>query len=296
MDLVSLGIAGVGGALELFGKKSAHDLAKKQAKRQYAAQRKMQDAARNFQNLQIRKGNEYRARLWEAKKGVYNQQIKFNEEAAARAYDATQINRDRQLTHFAFQMSDRQMELMEAIGANAASIEGDNRSARLAAAKMTLGRFGRTQMQDKLRITELNFDSERAMEDIYRQNLSANFQAKSRLGIAPMFQDEIPPMNYSAPAFGDFNWATASAGAFMTASSLYNTFAPKSTGPLGGGGSGGGYGVNSSNYSSQAAGYGGGFNMTNTGVDMSGSLSGNFSGNQLGLVNVNVKDAFKIGS
>ena len=32
-----------------------------------------------------------------------------------------------------------------------------------------------------------------------------------------------------------------------------------------------------------------------TGLDMSGSFSNNFSGNQLGLLNVNVKDSFKVG-
>lgn len=294
MAWTALAIAGAGAALDLFSKKSQHDLAKKQAKRQYAAQRKMQDAARNFQNLQIRKGNEYRAKIWEAKKGIYNQQVKFNEEAAARAYDAAQINRDRQLTHFAFQMSDRQMELMEAVGANAASLEGDNRSAALAAAKMTFGRYGRQQVQDKLRVTELNFDTERAMDDILRQHMTANFQAKSQLGIAPMFQDEIPPMNYSAPAFGDFNWATASAGAFMTASSLYSSFAPKSTGPLGGGNSGGGGSGSGGNYTAAPGSMGQYSSQGITGIDMSGGFSNNFSGNQLGLVNVSVNDSFKI--
>ena len=291
----ALAIAVAGAGLDYFKGKSASDLKRKQQKRAHAAQVAQQYAARNFQNLQIRKGNEYRQRIWEEKVNVYNQQVQFNEEAAARAYEGAQINRNRQLQAFAFQLSDRQAELLEAVGANAASMEGDNRSAQLAAAKMTFGRYGRQRAQSFQQVMDLNADTRRYLDGIHRQHITANFAAKSRLGVPPMMQAEIPPQNYAEPVFEQFNPWLGGASAAFTGMNLFNTFKPQSAGNIGSGGSGGGYGVNSSNYSSQAANYGGGFNMTNTGVDMSGSFSGNFSGNQLGLVNVNVKDAFKIG-
>ena len=170
----ALAIAVAGAGLDYFKGKSASDLKRKQQKRAHAAQIAQQHAARNFQNLQIRRGNEYRQRIWEEKVNVYNQQVQFNEEAAARAYEGAQINRNRQLQAFAFQLGDRQAELLEAVGANAASMEGDNRSAQLAAAKMTFGRYGRQRGN-----VPASYGSQcrhtRYLDGIHGQHITANF-------------------------------------------------------------------------------------------------------------------------
>lgn len=276
----ALAIAVAGAGLDYFKGKSSSDLKRKQQKRAHAAQIAQQHAARNFQNLQIRKGNEYRQRIWEEKVNVYNQQVQFNEEAAARAYEGAQINRNRQLQAFAFQLSDRQAELLEAVGANAASMEGDNRSAQLAAAKMTFGRYGRQRAQSFQQVMDLNADTRRYLDGIHRQHITANFAAKSRLGVPPMMQAEIPPQNYAEPVFEQHNPWLGGASAAFTGMNLFNTFKPQSAGNIGSGGSGGG----NSNYTATPGSMGQYSSQGITGMDMSHSFSGNFSNNQLGIM------------
>lgn len=268
----ALAIAVAGAGLDYIKGKSASDLKRKQQKREHAAQVAQQHAARHFQNLQIRKGNEYRQRIWEEKVNVYNQQLQFNEEAAARAYEGAQINRNRQLQAFAFQLSDRQAELLEAVGANAASMEGDNRSAQLAAAKMTFGRYGRQRAQSFQQIMDLNADTRRYMDGIRRQHITANFAAKSKLGVAPMMQAEIPPQNYAEPVFEQHNPWLGGASAAFTGMQLFNTFKPQSVGNIGRGkptGASKGFGMGDSLGASQYGGFG------------SNNFSGNFSGNKV---------------
>ena len=284
-EALAIGLAGAG--LDLLKGKSAADLQRKQQKRAHAANVAAQHAQRNFQNLQIRKGNEYRQRIWEEKVNIYNQQLEFNEEAAERAFEGAQINRNRQLQAFAFQLDDRRAQLLEAVGANAASMQGGNRSAELAAAKLTYGRYGRQRAMDFRQISDLNQDTERYFDSIYRQHIQANFAAKSQLGIPPMMMDEIPPQNFAEPVFTQYNPWLGGASAAFTGLSLYNQFRPQSAGNVGGG-SGGGYQTNSPYYGGNTGGVGGGFNMSdNFSNNFSGNLSNNkvLSPEQIGAVN-----------
>ena len=122
---------------ELFWCKSSADRANRQAREQVRMQNMQAMQERNFQNLQIRKQNEYARQAYETQVGLYEQQRQFNSEAANRAFTGVQLNRNRQLTAMAFQRQDRTNQPFEAVELMAA-IEGSNRSARLAAAKRHL--------------------------------------------------------------------------------------------------------------------------------------------------------------
>lgn len=235
---IGLGLAQAG--LSYFGQKSQADAQRKAYKKQVQAQRAMADASRNFQNLQIRKGNEYRKKIWDAKVGIYNQQIALNQQAANRAFDAAQINRNRQLQAFAFQLEGRHADLLETVGYNTASMEGENRSAELASAKMTYGRFGRMRAQDFEQIKDINVDTERSMGDIATEQYKADLNAWSQVAVPPMMQDELPPNMWGkigGPS--GMNTGLMIGTAFMSGLSTFNAFKPPSAGNIGSGGGGG---------------------------------------------------------
>lgn len=189
----ALALAGAGGALDFFSKKSAADnqyRQQKQAVEQRNAQARM---ARNAANLKIRSQNAFNMQAFEITKGIVKQQVALNNEAAERAYFGAALNRDRQLTALAFRRQDLAAELLEAVGANTASIEGDNRSAQLAAAKRTYGRFGRMQAQEELQVDDINENARFAVKDIAGKVKAQNLQAYSQIAIPPYMQRELGP-------------------------------------------------------------------------------------------------------
>jgi len=193
IDPVSLGFAAVSTGLNLFQGFSAQDSAYRKQKQAVRQQNRMAAMQRNQANLRIRAQNAYNQYAHEVKKGIVKQQKALNLEAAQRAYLGAAINRDRQLTALAFQRQDLAAELLEAVGANAASIEGDNRSAQLAAAKRTTGRFGRMDTQARLQVQDINADERLRVQDTFGQLKAANLQADAQVAIAPYMQQELPP-------------------------------------------------------------------------------------------------------
>jgi hypothetical protein len=179
----ALGLAGLGAGLDMFGKFSAQDRQYKQQKQAVNQRNAQAVMARNAQNLQAH----------QIQKGIVKQQIALYNEAAERAYLGASLNRDRQLTALAFQRQDLAAELLEAVGANTASIEGDNRSAQLAAAKRTYGRFGRMQTQAEMQVDDINESARMQVKDIAGNVKARNLQAYSQVAIAPYMQQELGP-------------------------------------------------------------------------------------------------------
>lgn len=214
--------------LNIFGGLSERDRAYEQQKRQIQERNRQAAAERNFQNLQIRKQNEYARQAYEVQKGLYTQQKQLNLEAANRAYESAQLDRGRQLTAMAFNRNDRMAQLLEAVGANTAAMEGNNRSAELAFAKQTYGRFGRMERQDELQVMDVNETSTLRMRDIGHQHKAADLQAYSQVAIAPYMQSELPPaMKMSMPSEpSGLSTALMIGQGFMGGIQTYNQFAP----------------------------------------------------------------------
>ena len=225
ISLLGLGMGLAGAGLDFFGKKSAADQAYKQQKQQVRQQNQQAAMQRNFQNLQIRRQNEYARDAYAKQVGVYNQQREFNQQAANRAYDGAQINRNRQLQSLAFSRSDLTDSLLEAVGANQAAIEGDNRSAQLAAAKSTYGRYGRQVAQMQEQTKDINVDAIRSMQDTSLQQYGADLQAYSQVAIAPYMQSELPPaFQMSMPSKPGIS-PLMIAGSLLGGAQTYNQFA-----------------------------------------------------------------------
>ena len=225
LPAIGLGLASAG--LSFFGAKSSADRANRQAREQVRMQNMQAMQERNFQNLQIRRQNEYAQQAYEVQKDLYNQQVRFNSEAANRAFTGVQVNRNRQLNALAFQRQARTDELLEAVGANQAAIEGNNRSARLRAAKQTYGRYGVQESQADQMTRDINTDSILNMDQVARDANQANLQAYSQVAIAPYMQSELPPAMQMSMPRNTFNAGLAIGGALLGGLSTYNQFAPK---------------------------------------------------------------------
>lgn len=225
LPAIGLGLASAG--LNFFGAKSSADAAHRQAKQQTKLANQQSMAQRAFENLQIRKQNEYTRQAYDTQKQLYGQQVQFNQDAANRAYDGIQINRNRQFRQMAFSRFDMTNELMEAVGANQAGMEGDNRSARLAAAKSTYGRFGQQQAQMQEQTGDINRDARMQMRDTALQQYGADLQAYSQVAIAPYMQSELPPAMQMPMPKNNFNTGLAIGSAVMGGLSTFNQFAPE---------------------------------------------------------------------
>ena len=193
LDPVSLGFAAVSAGMNIFSGFQKQDSAYRQQKQAIEQRNAQAVMARNAANLRIRSQNAYAAQAYNIQKGIYKQQVALNNEAAERAWLGASLNRDRQLTALAFQRQDLAAELLEAVGANTASIEGDNRSAQLAAAKRTYGRFGRMSNQADMQVDDINEGARMQVRNIAGQLKQQNLQAYSQVAIAPYMQQELGP-------------------------------------------------------------------------------------------------------
>ena len=227
MSIFAAGLGLAQAGMSIFGGLDQQNRAYRDQKRAIRQQNQQAAMARNFQNLQIRKQNQYAQQAFQVKKGLVAQQKALNLEAAERAYAGVQINRDRQLTAMAFNREDRTSQLLEAVGANAASIDPGNRSAQRAAAMRTYGRFGRQQVQDQMQVRDLNESSRLQTSDIFGQLRAANAQADAQVAIAPYMQSELPPAFQMAGPSRPSGLSTALmiGSGILGGLSTYNSFA-----------------------------------------------------------------------
>lgn len=223
----ALGLGLFNAGLQIFGGMSKQRQTYEAQKRQVRSANQAAAAQRAFENEQIRAQNNYAMYEYETRKRLANQQIRFNAEAAQRGYIGAQENRVMKLKQIAFARADRTAELLEAVGANTAAIEGDNRSAQLAAAKGTYGRYGRQQVQDIEMVKDANRQTIRQLEEINLQHRTADLQAYSQIAVQPFLQSELgPAAMQSMPKGPSFlNQALMIGGGLMSGLSTYNQFA-----------------------------------------------------------------------
>lgn len=185
-------IAGASAGLGIGMKAYENDRAFQQAKKRQLADRAARDQARAQQNEAIQLRNRQRLIMHDYKKGIHERNVSYIQDAFNRADEGALIDRDRILTQRGFARQNRQIELLEAMGANTAAMEGDNRSARLANLKRTLGTYGRNEYQDKLGITDINEDSVRKRESLFRQAQNDIQRSYDTIAIPPFLESTLP--------------------------------------------------------------------------------------------------------
>lgn len=288
-------IAGlVGGGLSYWNQKSQQNAANQQLKSQWQSQYNSALAAHEqnvqqynhaqhiaklqnkFQNESILQQNKHTLKIYDAKIDQYEEQLQFNEEAANRAFNGIQVNRNRKLTQLAYERQSRAAQLLEALGANDASIAAGNKSAQLAAQKATWGEYGRNAESLNRQERDMRYDAMYQAEDMARNFAFQQYQAGIPTSVEPLLQNLVPmmpsapPPVFNAPQSPNYSSGMSNAlmigNAAMAGYNAYNMF-NKPTMPSPGGGQGGGQG--------SMGGYGG----------ISGNFSNNFSNNQVGLVN-----------
>lgn len=228
LNFGALGFSLLSGGLNVFNQYNQSNTQLKQARRRVAMENAMAQASRNFQNLQIRKGNEYRRKAFETQKGIYRQQVAFNEDAATRAYEGIQFNRNEQLAAVAFQRQQINEDLLKAVGANNASIDPGNASAARAADMGTIGVAGKQQTQIGKTVKGIDIGAQQSMRDTAAQQYNADLQAWSQVAIAPYMQSELPPA-VSAPmpqSMSGLSQGLMIGGAVLGGLGSYNSMAP----------------------------------------------------------------------
>lgn len=185
-------IAGASAGLGIGMKAYENDRAFQQAKERQLADRQARDLERSQANAAIQLRNRQRLQMYDYAKGVHSRNVSYIQEAFNRADEGAQVDRNRLLTQGAFARQNRQLELLEAMGANAASMETDNRSARLFNLKRTLGTFGRNEVQDKLGINDINEDTARKRDALARQANNDLQRSYDTVAIPPFLESTLP--------------------------------------------------------------------------------------------------------
>lgn len=251
IDPFSLGIAAASAGLGFFNQKNRSDTAYRQAKRQHRMQMRQAIERTHLQNQQIQAQNAYAQYEYDQRKKIAQKQIEFNNQAANDAYNQENTRLSEYLKGIAFSQEDMSIQLMEKIGANAAMSEGRGRSFELAAAKGTVGAYGRAQTRLGETVRDQRSQSSRNLLAINRQAEQANMQAQASVAIQPFMQSLLPmPTNYGGPQRSNFNTALQIGGALLGGVQTYMGLAganPGSLGSGGGGGSGGIFNMNAAN-------------------------------------------------
>ena len=167
----------------------------KQQERQQREQLKFQRRQQQFEVAQANKAidqeNRYNQMVHAVRKRQGAEQKRLSTDAANRAYLGNAINRDRQLASLAFDRSDRQAQLYQAMGRGRASMQDGNRSAMRAMLMDTQGVSGRLENRDKLRVQDINTDGQLFSQDVQGQ-LAAQFaQIDAMTEIAPMMRQHV---------------------------------------------------------------------------------------------------------
>jgi hypothetical protein len=180
-----------------------------------------------YQNLMIDAGNRQRRQIFGRQLDQAKMQMGFNADAANRAYSAEQRRLNEQFTAAAFQRQGMLQNLIEAQGYNNAT-ESYGNSARRANLINTLGQFGRQQaiMADSL--ASARGQSARNMQEIGRQNLSADFQTWQGVSIPPTMEANVP-----APRINSANTALMIGNSLMSGLNTYMGLRAPSGGNIG---------------------------------------------------------------
>lgn len=220
--------AGVQAGLGFFGDMSGREQQERQQREQLKFQRRKQQREVRRTNEGIDRQNALADIVDRVRQRQAAQNKQFAIDAANRAYLGGAINRDRQLTSLAFDRSDRQAQLLQAVGAGNAAMEGDNRSGRRAFMMDTYGNFGRTSSRDKLRISDINADERLAAADVRGQLGARLAQIDASVAIPTMRRRHVqmgPMASMPRANYGMQNFFSG-ANHLMGALSTYNDLAP----------------------------------------------------------------------
>lgn len=180
-----------------------------------------------YQNLMIDAGNRRRRDIFGRQIDQAKMQMGFNADAANRAYAAEQRRLNEQFTAAAFQRQGLLQNLIETQGYNNAT-ESYGNSARRANLINTLGQFGRQQAVMAESLASARGQSARTMQEIGRQNLSADFQTWQGVSIPPMMESNIP-----APRLNTGNTALMIGNSLMSGLNTYMGLRAPSGGSFG---------------------------------------------------------------
>lgn len=144
-----------------------------------------------FQNAMTRYGNERTQRTFDRQVGMVKEQYGYNRDAANRAYSSEQIRLNELFQQAAFQQQGALQNLMEIQGTNNAS-ERYGRSANRANLLGTLGQFGRNQAIQAASLASARGQSGRNLEQISRDQMSADLNAWQNIAVPPMMQAQMP--------------------------------------------------------------------------------------------------------
>lgn len=144
-----------------------------------------------FQNAMTRYANERTQRTFDRQVGMVREQYGYNRDAANRAYSSEQIRLNELFQQAAFQQQGALQNLIEIQGTNNAS-ERYGRSANRANLLGTLGQFGRNQAMQAASLASARGQSGRNLEQISRDQMSADLNAWQNIAIPPMMQAQMP--------------------------------------------------------------------------------------------------------
>lgn len=144
-----------------------------------------------YQNAMTRYANERTQRAYDNQVGMVREQYGYNRDAANRAYTSEQIRLNELFQQAAFQQQGALQNLLEVQGSNNAS-ERYGRSANRANLIGTLGQFGRNQAMQAASLASARSQSGRNLEQISRDQMSADLNAWQSIAVPPMMQAQMP--------------------------------------------------------------------------------------------------------
>ena len=153
--------------------------------------------------------NAYRQRAYGRSVDAAKEQQQFNADAAGRAYVTEQLRFDEQMAEFAFNKLNFEKQLAQELGTAAAGERYGKSAMRLAAADV-LGQYGRNQEILAKSLASAARKSESNLQDISRQQFSADYAAYGAVREGPLM--EMPTPMYQ-PGRGP-NMALSIAGSF----------------------------------------------------------------------------------
>lgn len=144
-----------------------------------------------YQNAMSRYANDRTQRAFDRQVGTVKEQYGYNRDAANRAYTSEQIRLNELFQQAAFQQQGALQNLMEVQGTNNAS-ERYGKSANRANLIGTLGQFGRNQAIQAASLASARGQSGRNLEQISRDQMSADLGAWQNIAVPPMMQSQMP--------------------------------------------------------------------------------------------------------
>lgn len=195
--------------LGFFANRHASEQAHKQRKRSHQLSMRQARERTMLQNRQIQDRNNYALAEHNMRKRFGQQQIALNNQAANDAYAQEQLKLQEQFRQSAFKREGMRGRLMEAMGSNAATNEGNRgRSFDRAAAINTMGNYGRSMEQMREADISRRTQSQANIRNIERRARGANMQAYSSFAMMPYMQRQLPmPTNFGGPQRSSFNTA-----------------------------------------------------------------------------------------